>query len=148
MIVGYGISVSGSRDGADYVLNIEEELKGRNGDLAEELDKWGLTLEVRTVRGGQEAIQYLREAQNGKERIPGALIADLTFGCFTGWEVLTWASKQVGLRPVALIARVSEGDTDGIKLAQRLGVHRCVSSSEELVSALRVLEDFWSACVG
>ena len=121
-------------------------MQGEDGSLTEKLEQSGLALEIRTVRSGREAIGYLRGAEEGSEAgrgIPGAVIVDLTFGCITGWEVLAWMNKRVELRPVAIIAKVSEGDTDGIERAKWLGAHRCVSGGDELLSVLRALEAFW-----
>ena len=82
-------------------------------------DKGCLAWSLESLEGGQEALDYLEGAQNGRETKPGLILVDLKMPIVDGFRVLKWLQAQMPEVPAAVVSS-SELKADRER-AQNLG---------------------------
>jgi CheY-like chemotaxis protein len=67
-------------------------------------DKSALAWSLASLKGGQEALEYLKDAQGGREQKPGLVLVDLKMPIVDGFRVLEWLQAQMPEVPAAIVS--------------------------------------------
>jgi CheY-like chemotaxis protein len=67
-------------------------------------DKSALAWSLESLEGGQEALEYLEDAQGGREQKPGLVLVDLKMPIVDGFRVLEWLQAQMPQVPAAVVS--------------------------------------------
>ncbi len=110
----------------------------------------GLKNVLRHVEDGQQAIDYLSGVAPFSDRdahpMPGLVLLDLKLPIKSGFDVLSWARLQPGLKKLVIIVLTSSSDAKDVLAAYNLGANAYLvkpSSSEKLTELVQSLEAFW-----
>lgn len=118
------------------------------------LAKAGLTRPVHVCPDGEDVIHYLRAegryADREKYPFPRALILDLKMPRRDGLEVLRWIRAHPECAVIPIIILTASQEPKDVTEAYRLGANAYLvkpSRPEEFEPMLRLLYQFWDACV-
>jgi CheY-like chemotaxis protein len=84
-------------------------------------EKAGVALQVRFVPDGVAAVDYLRRATDGAERMPALLLLDLRMPGLDGFQVLEWLREHPASRPASVVVFTSSSDPRDQERALALG---------------------------
>jgi CheY-like chemotaxis protein len=109
-----------------------------------------LSLQLTTVRDGQEAIDYLLGraafADRDSHPFPKLLLLDLKMPRLSGFDVLDFVRNQPGLRQLPIVIFSSSDDPKDIKRAYDGGANSYLckpNSNDDLSALLKALEEYW-----
>jgi CheY-like chemotaxis protein len=112
--------------------------------------KAGILNPLFVVRGGEEAIDYLRGAGKFASRaeypLPSLLLLDLNMPGKDGYEVLQWIRSQPELRSLRVVALTAESDMDAVNRAYQLGANSFLVKATDLnatIESIRLLKNYW-----
>ena len=110
--------------GRSIVLYVEDEESDRML-MQMAFQKVGLERELRMVRDGQEAINYLSEAgahaERGQYPQPAVVLLDLNLPEVHGFEVLQWIRGQPAHSGLPVVVFTSSGREEDRRRAELLG---------------------------
>ena len=112
--------------------------------------KAGLAEQLRRVKDGAEAIQYLNGdgiyADRESFPFPSLLLLDLKMPYKNGFEVLTWIRKQPGIRGLPVIVLTSSEELRDVNQAYALGANSFLVKPldfENSLALIRMVEKYW-----
>ena len=112
--------------------------------------KTGVSVGLKFVRDGQEAIDYLRGeapfADRAAHPMPQLLMLDLKMPRLNGFEVLHWLRAQPGLKRLLVIVFSSSADAGDINQAYDLGANSYLvkpHATEQLLELVNRVEKYW-----
>lgn len=115
------------------------------------LGRAGLNCDLRLVRDGQEAIEYLAgEPPFGDRQScpwPQLLILDLKMPRVGGLEVLRWIREREGLPPIYTAVLTGSTSPADVTLCYALGADACLSKPCDLKRFAVMLQDLAKHCV-
>ncbi len=109
--------------------------------------------QVRVVKDGQEAIDYLsgngRFADRKEFPFPGGLFLDLNMPRISGFEVLEWMKDHEDCKLIPVMVLSNSGLEEDVKRAYQLGANAYMvkpGKFDGLVAILRTSFEFWCLC--
>jgi CheY-like chemotaxis protein len=107
----------------------------------------GMTMEITTVRDGEEALDYIyrREGYEEAQR-PHLMLLDLKMPKLDGFGVLERMKQDPDLRTIPVVVLSSSDRPEDIESAYRLGTNSYVTkpvSIGDLKEGMRRIRDFW-----
>lgn len=112
--------------------------------------KSGISVGLRFVQDGQEALDYLRGAPPFADRavhpLPQLLLLDLKMPRINGFEVLDWLKNQPGLKRLLTIVFSSSAEVTDINRAYDLGANSYLvkpHANEQLMEMVQRVEQYW-----
>ena len=112
--------------------------------------KLGITNELRVVRDGREAIDYLEGTGPFTDRVthplPGLVILDVRLPRATGFEVLEHIRARPEARNLIVIMLTASASEEDIAKAYQLGANAFLVKPlglENLEALVRSIKDFW-----
>jgi CheY-like chemotaxis protein len=112
--------------------------------------KAGVTVGLKFVRDGQEAIDYLRGEPPFVDRLshpmPQLLLLDLKMPRLNGFEVLHWLKTQPGLKRLLVVVFSSSAEEGDVNRAYDLGANSYLvkpHSTEQLMELVDRVEKYW-----
>ena len=112
--------------------------------------KAGVSVGLKFVRDGQEAIDYLRGeppfTDRGTHPMPQLLLLDLKMPRLNGFEVLSWLKTQPGLKRLLAIVFSSSAEAGDINRAYDLGANSYLvkpHATEQLLELVNRVEKYW-----
>ena len=110
----------------------------------------GVGFELRAVCDGDEAIAYLRGAEQFADRkqhpVPHIILLDLKMPRLSGFEVLSWLRSENAFRKIPVIILTSSNHESDIKRAYDLGANSYVVKPvgfDALVEVARKINGYW-----
>jgi CheY-like chemotaxis protein len=110
----------------------------------------GIPVALHFVRDGQEVVDYLQGNGRFGDRtcfpLPQLLLLDLKMPRLDGFEVLTWARKQPGLRNLQIVIFSSSDEPRNVNRAYDLGANSYLvkpHSMEELTALVGRFKKYW-----
>lgn len=111
--------------------------------------KAGIVFDLQAVSDGDQAMAYLRGANNFSDRskypIPKLILLDLKMPRVSGFDVLTWLQSQDSLKHVPVIVLTSSNHDADVKRAYDLGAKSYLVKPvgfEALVELVKTLPGF------
>jgi len=112
--------------------------------------KTGVSVGLKFVRDGQEAIDYLRGeapfADRAAHPMPQLLMLDLKMPRLNGFEVLHWLKAQPGLKRLLVIVFSSSAEAGDINQAYDLGANSYLvkpHATEQLLELVNRVQKYW-----
>jgi len=112
--------------------------------------KLGITNELRVVRDGRAALDYLEGTGPFADRVghplPGLVILDVRLPRATGFEVLELIRARPETRNLIVLMMTASGSEEDIEKAYRLGANAYLIKPlglENLEALIRSIRDFW-----
>ena len=118
--------------------------------LERAIKKASLSMPVRRVKNGEEAVYYISGISTYSDRtaypVPLLLLLDLKMPVKHGFDVLRWRkeNKQAASLPVIIFS--SSNRPDDVRLAYELGANAFLTkpaSMEAMVESIQAIEAFW-----
>lgn len=110
----------------------------------------GADLEVRTVRDGAEALDYLYSREAFKDRPagnPGMVLLDLNMPRIDGWEVLRRIKSDAALHTIPVVVFTSSSREHDVDQCYALGANAYVVKPidyHEFTEVVRAIRHFWT----
>jgi CheY-like chemotaxis protein len=112
--------------------------------------KAGVDCEIQRVADGDEAIAYLRGAEQFADRaqfpLPRLILLDLKMPRLNGFDVLTWLRAQEKLRTMPVVVLSSSNHDADLRRAYELGVNSYLIkpvSFDSLVQIMKAIYEYW-----
>ncbi|HYE98289.1 MAG TPA: response regulator [Planctomycetota bacterium] len=118
--------------------------------MREALQEAGITIPMRVLGNGEEAIQYLSGQGKFEDRerhpLPTLIILDLKLPLRSGLEVLQWVKTHPELRGIPVVIFTSSSEAKDLKRSYELGVNSYLVKPQQftvLVELVRALGNYW-----
>ena len=112
--------------------------------------KAGVAFDLQAVSDGQQAIDYLRGANNFSDRrqhpLPQLILLDLKMPRMNGFDVLSWMRGENDFKQLPVVVLTSSGHEADVKRAYAMGANSYLVKPvgfEALVELARNLQGFW-----
>jgi CheY-like chemotaxis protein len=131
------------------VLHVEDDPNDRLF-IERAFKKAGVPVELRAVASGEEAVSYLSAQGAFADRksfpAPAFMLLDLKLKGMSGFEILEWARKELGLKllPIAVLTSSREGSD--VRRAYEAGATTYFvkpPDTEDLHALVKTLADYW-----
>jgi CheY-like chemotaxis protein len=110
----------------------------------------GIDVALKSVRDGEEVIQYLHGdepfSNRGEFPVPNLLLLDLKMPRTDGFEVLEWLRHQDGLRRMLVVVLSSSDEPQDIDRAYDLGANSFLRKPDDFSNLIRLsqmLHEYW-----
>ncbi len=132
----------------EYEVVVVEDLDADRVLVEDALNAVGLGEDVKSLRTGAQAMDYLAEleADHDKARVPLLLVLDLILPQVSGWEVLDWLEQHVWFAPMVRLVLSKLEDSASMQRAYSLGAHAylCKAALQHDPKILtRVFHGYW-----
>jgi CheY-like chemotaxis protein len=114
--------------------------------IREALKDTPLEVEVTLARDGVEAMDYLRQSENGLVNRPDIILLDLNLPRKNGREVLAEVKADPNLKQIPVLIMTSSKADEDITQAYNLNANCYIakpSDLQEYVDVVRSIENFW-----
>jgi chemotaxis family two-component system response regulator Rcp1 len=114
--------------------------------VREALKETGVPVQLTIKRDGEEALQYLRQAEKGRANWPDLVLLDLNLPRRNGREVLAEVKSAPGLRQIPVLVMTSSQSDDDVNDCYALNANGYITKPSDLndyIDVLRAIENFW-----
>src|SRR5436305_1708552 len=114
--------------------------------IREALKQTPLEVQITLARDGVEAMEYLRQSENGLVSRPDIILLDLNLPRKNGREVLAEIKAAPRLKQIPVLIMTSSKADEDIKQAYTLNANCYIAKPENLqeyVDVVRSIENFW-----
>ena len=132
----------------EYGVVVVEDLDADRVLVEDALNAIGLGEDVKCLRTGAEAMDYLAqlEGDEDKAHVPLLLVLDLILPQVSGWEVLEWLEQHVWFAPMVRLVLSKLEDSASMQRAYSLGAHAflCKGAMQHDAKILsRIFHGYW-----
>jgi CheY-like chemotaxis protein len=110
----------------------------------------GISVPMKWVRDGEEAIQYLQGDEPFADRdtfpFPILMLLDLKMPRTDGFEVLEWVRKQADLKRLLVVVMTSSDEPEDVDRAYDLGANSFLKKPDDFDDLTRIsrkLHEYW-----
>ena len=105
--------------------------------------KTNLRNPITYARSGEEALRYLRSAEDGK---PGIILLDLNMPGLDGRQTLEAIKRNAELRKIPVVVLTTSDDERDVKRCYELGANTYIQKPVDfdgLIAAIQQLKEYW-----
>lgn len=132
-----------------YILLVEDDVNDAVL-IQRAFQKAGLRGSLKTVRSGEQAIQYLKGTGEFADRagnpLPFLVLLDLKMAGMNGFDVLQWLKGQPDLKRLLVVVLTSSNVQADVDKAYELGANSYLVKPvgfDEMVQMIRRFEVYW-----
>lgn len=114
--------------------------------VREALKEVSMPVHLALARDGVEAIDYLRNADNGMAAYPDLILLDLNLPRKNGREVLAEVKGSPNWRHIPVLVTTSSRADDDVQQAYNLNANSYITKPDDLegyIHIVRAIEEFW-----
>lgn len=114
--------------------------------IREALKQTPLEVQITLARDGVEAMEYLRQSENGLVNRPDIILLDLNLPRKNGREVLAEVKAGPRLKQIPVLIMTSSKADEDVKQAYNLNANCYIAKPanlQEYVDVVRSIENFW-----
>jgi chemotaxis family two-component system response regulator Rcp1 len=114
--------------------------------IREALKQTPLEVQITLARDGVEAMEYLRQSENGLVNRPDIILLDLNLPRKNGREVLAEVKAAPRLKQIPVLIMTSSKADEDVKQAYNLNANCYIAKPanlQEYVDVVRSIENFW-----